>query len=38
MENSRNRRLMEIKQINQKDITTLVVAMAAAYSVQYKRI
>ena len=32
MINSRIIRLMEIKQINQKDITTLAEAMAAAYS------
>ena len=32
MKKSRIIRLMEIKQINQKDITTLAVAMTAAYS------
>ena len=32
MENSRIRRLMEIKRINQKDIPTLAVPMATAYS------
>ena len=32
MKKSRIIKLMEIKQINQKDITTLAVAMTAAYS------
>ena len=32
MKNSRIIRLMEIKQINQKDITTLAGAMTVAYS------